>query len=276
MRPPARNHPGAELLAAQPARPVVAHLGMHTLLRVWHQRRRAQPHLVIELLRNRHDGLLLARRIAGKTHLHGLQLTDATVAHELRRVSKLRRRALLASDLKDTSRSVHGVAERTPFRNRQRGGLLQIEVLARFDRIDRDERVPVIWRADDDGVHVLVRQQLAIVRICRHAVVRFAGLLRVLLVDQRLRILHAFAVQIAHRHDSRDVVPPDARQVMTAGDAPGAYRTNVDAIARREGPEHRRRDDGGKSADAGDAAIAFPAAVMKLAAGVTTSTIYSS
>ena len=48
MRAPAGDHPGAELLAPQPARPVVARLRVDALLRVGHDRRRSEPHVVIE------------------------------------------------------------------------------------------------------------------------------------------------------------------------------------------------------------------------------------
>ena len=49
------------------------------------------------------------------------------------------------------------------------------------------------------------------------------------------------AVEIADRHDPRRVVLPDARQIVAARDAPVADRADVDAIARRDGAEHRRR-----------------------------------
>ena len=70
---------------------------------------------------------------------------------------------------------MHGVAEGTALGDRQRGRLLQVDVLAGLDRGDRDERVPVVGRADDDGVDVAVGEQLAVVGVAGDAVVGLAG-----------------------------------------------------------------------------------------------------
>ena len=76
---------------------------------------------------------------------------------------ELRPRPLLVADLEDAARLVDLVAERPTLRNRQRGGLLQVDVLARADGVDRDQGVPVIGRADDDGVDILVGEQVTVV-----------------------------------------------------------------------------------------------------------------
>ena len=88
---------------------------------------------------------------------------------------------------------VDGVAHGAPLGDGQRRRLLQVDVLAVLHRGDRDQRVPVIRRADDDGVDVLVGEQLAVVGVAGDAVVRLAGFLGVEVVDQLLAVLHAVA-----------------------------------------------------------------------------------
>jgi hypothetical protein len=103
--------------------------------------------------------------------------------------------------------------------------------------------MPVIGRADHDGVHVLVRKEVLVVAVRGDAVVLLARLLRVVLVDQRPRVLDAMAVEIADRHDPRGVVFPEPGQIVSARDSAVADRTDVDSIRRRECAEHRRGND---------------------------------
>ena len=192
------------------------------------------------------------------------QLADASVSHELGRVPELRRRALLASDLENPAGAVHRVAQGATLGDRQRRRLLQVDVLPRLHGVNGDQRVPVIGRADDDRVDVLVRQQLAIVAVGGHPVVLLAGLLRVVIVDERPRIFDAMAVEIAGRHDPRAVVLPEARQIVAARDPSVADRADVDAIGRAQlAPS---TDDGtmdGKPATTDAAPSPFPAAARK-------------
>ena len=141
---------------------------------------------------------------------------------------------------------VDGVAERPALGDRERRRLLQVHVLARFDRGDRDERVPVVRRADHDGVHVLVREQLPVVEVARDAVVGLAGLLAVVAVDERLGVFHPPAVEVAHGDDPGRVVLPDARHVVAARDAPVPIAPTLMRLlgARRaeDGRGHDRRE----------------------------------
>jgi hypothetical protein len=64
-------------------------------------------------------------------------------------------RALLHSNLTDTlvhSRCLHNLG---PFFDSQREWLLDVDVLARVERIDGDRRMPVIRHCNDHGVDVL-------------------------------------------------------------------------------------------------------------------------
>ena len=174
---PTGDHAGAKLAAAQPSGPVVALWRMHTIDGVIHRGRLTEPHVVVKSGGNRHWRLVAARRIAGQTHLHALEIADAAIAHQLGCVAELHRRALLAADLENPPRSLHRVAQRAALRNGERGRFLQVDVLARAHRVNANQRMPVIRRADDHRIDVLVRQKFVIVRVPRHAVVGLAGLL---------------------------------------------------------------------------------------------------
>src|ERR1035438_9321200 len=121
---PARDHAGAELLAAQPTRPVVANLRMHALLGVEDIRRGTQPHCIVQVLRDRHFRLFVAGWIARKTDFHRLQLTNPSIAHQLGGVTELRRGALLAAELQDSSGTLHRVAQGPAFGNGERSWFL--------------------------------------------------------------------------------------------------------------------------------------------------------
>jgi hypothetical protein len=49
----------------------------------------AEPHLVVEAIRDRHEGLVAAGGIAGKTDFDALKIADAAVADELSGVAEL-------------------------------------------------------------------------------------------------------------------------------------------------------------------------------------------
>jgi hypothetical protein len=109
--------------------------------------------------------------------------------------------------------------------------------------------MPVIRRADDDRVDVLVGEQLAIVRVAGDAVVRLPGFPGVKVVDVLLAVLHAVRVEVAHGHDPRGVELADVREVVPARDAPDADGADVDPVARRGRPENGRGDDGRETSD---------------------------
>src|SRR5690606_7763312 len=101
VRPPARDHARAKLLAPQPARPVVnISLRVDAVKRIRHQWRRAQPAVVIEVLGHRHLGGVTSCRIARKPYDNPLNGTDTAVANKLARSLELgprMHRALLAT-----------------------------------------------------------------------------------------------------------------------------------------------------------------------------------
>src|SRR5581483_5189753 len=165
VRAPSGDHARAELAAAQPAGAIISLLRMYTVDGVVDIWRLAQPHLVVEPLGRGLRRLVSACGITGKADLHALQVADTAVAHQLGRITELDGRTLLAADLEDASRGLHGIAQGATLRDGERGGLLQVHVFAGAHRVNADERVPVVRRADHDSVDIFVGQQLVIVGI---------------------------------------------------------------------------------------------------------------
>src|ERR1017187_4622895 len=240
VRSPARDHAGAELLAAQPSRPLEPLLRMHANFRVVHQRRAAQPGIVVQVRRHRHFRGLRSRGIARQTYLHVLHFPYASVSHQLASPVKLLPRTLLRPDLKNPLGRSHRVAHVPALGNRQRSRFLQVHILARAHRVHGQNCVLVVRRRDHHGIHVLIREEFPIVAISSDAVVWFA-VLRVLTVHQRLPLLHAIRIQIAHRHNAREIVLPDGRQIVPARNAPDPDRAYVDPVAGSRLPEHACR-----------------------------------
>jgi hypothetical protein len=98
---------------------------------------------------------------------HPLDLADASGAHERdgQEEDPVVIAALLGADLHDAARLLGDPAERLALVDRQRQRLLAVDVLARLHGVDADLGVPVVGRADDDGVDVLAVEELAVVLV---------------------------------------------------------------------------------------------------------------
>ena len=100
----------------------------------------------------------------------------------------------MAAGLEDPVVLPRGLDHGLPLGDGQRQGLLAIDVAARLHRGDRGQGVPVVDRADGDGVEVVAGEQLAEV-----AVGGAVALLSVL-DDLRPR-LAAVGIEVAHRDE---------------------------------------------------------------------------
>ena len=74
----------------------------------------------------------------------------------------------MRAGLDDFAILARGFDRLAPFPDVVRNGLFHVNILARLHRPDRGQRMPVIGRGDGDGVHVLVLQQPANVRVAFH------------------------------------------------------------------------------------------------------------
>ena len=220
---------------------------MDAVLRVRHHGRGTEPRVISQVRRHRHHRFVPARRIAGKADVDRFQFADAAVPDQFCGIPELRRRALLAANLKNAPGCVDRVAQLPSLGDGQRGGLLQVHVLAGAHGGYCDQRVPVIRRADDDGVDVAIGEQLAVVAVRPDAVERLSRRPGVVAVHQHACVLDALRVHIAHGDDLRLRMLPDTRQVVGPRDAPRPDRCHVDTVAGRGAAEHRRRNDGGEA-----------------------------
>ena len=86
-------------------------------------------------------------------------------AHEFARLAELRPRPLLASDLQDPGARLNRGSQGDSLGQGHGHGFLEIDILACGDGGHGQLRVPVVGRADDDGVDVRARQQFAVVSV---------------------------------------------------------------------------------------------------------------
>ena len=251
MRAPTSDHACAELAAAQPAGTAIALGWMDSIEGVVDVWSFAKPHLVVEAIGDRHGGLVAAGRVAGEADFNAFQRADAAVADELRCVSELDGGALLAADLEDAAGGLDSIGHGAAFGDGERSGLLQVDVFAGANGIDGDERVPVVGRADEDGVDVFVCKQVVIVGVACDAIVGLAELGGVGFVDELFAIFDTIGVEVANGDDAGIVYGEDVGHVMDARDAPHADGADVDLLAGRVLAEKARRNNGREAGDGG-------------------------
>ena len=124
---------------------------------------------------------------------------------------------------------------------------MQVDVFARADGGDGDDGVLVVRGGDDDGVDVLVGEEVVIAGVAGDAIVGLAGLLGIEVVNELLALFDAGSVEVTDGHDAGVFDLEDVRHVVAAGDATHADGANVDAVAGGHLAEDRRRDDGGEA-----------------------------
>ena len=94
---------------------------------------------------------------------HARNLAQPAAAHKLRHLAAHGRGAAMQPGLANPPVPLHRLDHRAPFRDAQRGGLLDIDILPGLAGVDGLQGVPVVGRGDDHGVHVLQLEELAVV-----------------------------------------------------------------------------------------------------------------
>ena len=125
--------------------------------------RRTLPHVPVETGRNRLLGLLGTRVRPG---LHDADVGDVAqdaAVDDLLGLGEMIPASLLRADLDDLFALLIGVEHRVEPHDRVGRRLLDIDVLARRDRIDGLLRVPVVGRRDEDRIDVLAVEDAAMV-----------------------------------------------------------------------------------------------------------------
>ena len=208
-------------------------------------RRRADPHLVVELCRWRCDlgfrtGAGEIMVAAGQAHDHMVQLPDQAVAHVFRRHAVLRLAALPAAGLPDHVVFLHGVHDRPLLRDGARQRLLAIDVLAVARGFRGHQSVPVVRDRNHDRVDVLARHHLAII------VVGLAVRVAVTLVDRVHGGLEVILVQITGGHHLAVLLLHEGTGISRSLHAP-AKHGHGDLAGRCVLPANRSGNDGGKT-----------------------------
>src|SRR5688572_4898291 len=126
------------------AAPAAAIIALDALLIVRSPRRRAEPAVIIEVLRRWFRRQRRRRGERTEPCANHFDITDPAIAHDLGCFAKGAVRALLRSRLQHASVTSRRVDEHSAFAHRQREGFLTINTLAREHGGFGDGRVPVI------------------------------------------------------------------------------------------------------------------------------------
>ena len=248
VRAPARDHARAELFAAEPARtgvdrlPEVGVLAVYAVFGVIDLRRGAEPEVVVKTLRHRHLLRVAAAGVAGKAHFDGLDLAETSLAHERARLLELDGRTLLRAEQELAVRLRDRGGEETPLADRERGGLLHVDVLAGERGLDRDLRVPVVGRGDRHDVDVRARDEVVEVARAHDGV--GGGL--VMTGHELLHPHEAAGVEVTRRDDPRALRAHEPGRIHRAPDATAADLRHVERVARRVRAQHGSGDNCGK------------------------------
>jgi hypothetical protein len=173
-------------------------------------------------------------------------------------------RRVLAADLEHAAAGLDGVGDLFRLLDRVGHRLLEINVLAVLERGHRLRVVPVIWRGDDDDVHIRARADLAVIVVDRLLVDarRVACALLALVPDvvdrDRLNVaaffasLHDAADMRVHAAAATDEADIDA--IVGAEDAALRRRRHLGRVPRRLDPAARDHSRGryGSAADLPD------------------------
>jgi hypothetical protein len=246
---PAGDHAEAVGVVAEPAGAVVDVGRVDALFGVGDERRGAEPAVVVELGRDGLGGLIGRGRVDGQTDLDGADTAEAAAADEFAGAAELLAGALLRTELEDAARFGDGGTEEHALGVRHRHGFLQVDIFAGEDGGERGLGVPVVGRADDDGVDVGTFQELTVVG---HDVDARSGraLFAVEFLDEAAAAGGARGIDVAHGDVVGEAGVEDVGHVVAEGDATAANLADADAVAGRRGAEETGWDDlrGGEKA----------------------------
>ena len=217
----------AARVVVEPAEPVEGAVAV-----VRHARSRAEPRVPVEARRRR-----LVLRVADPLRplvlhverAHGGDAPDRAVAQERRRFGEDGRRAPVEPDLAHAPVPSRRLHHAPALGHAQRERLLDVDVLAGLERVDRLQRVPVVGRRDDDRVDVApVEKPPVVLELLRRA------------ADLRGGEVEVRLPQVADRHDLGVSLCEEAVEHLVAAVAE-ADEAEANAVVR---PEHTPRAEG--------------------------------
>ena len=146
-----------------------------------------------------------------------------------------RERTILSAGLENLVVPSNGFDQDFAFVNRQRR-FLALNVLARANRHDADERVPMIRRGDHNGIDVSAVEKLAKV------LERCAIMIPVMLIHHLFGAAQMAAVNVAHGKNSGIGLFQIGPKIPTRAVTTGADEANCDLLAGRLSTQNARRD----------------------------------
>ena len=215
--------------------------------------RRAEPHVPVQA-----GFVRLSRQITRDCRttdgdLHHPNPADDTVAHEFARGAKFPRGPLHGAGLEHDVVLAHRLHHGLRFVNRLAKRFFAVDVFLRVGGCNRNKRVPMVGRRDDDRIDVFASDQFAEIVISGAPFVRAVGRFGcVVILDHLLRVLAACGVHVAHgEHLGLGVGQKAAEQ--TAVLSSHANETKRDAVVGFHfgGPDARRQDKGRGGGDGG-------------------------
>src|ERR1051326_7140795 len=179
---------------------------MDALFGVVNLRRWSEPHVVVQICRDRLLGIIRFGWVDWQADLHARESTDATAPNEFAGLAKLFMRSprtLLAPDLQDATALCHCVAQDHAFRMRHGEWLLEIYILACAERTQRHLGMLMVGQADHDRIDVLAGNQLAVVAVRGDLRHRDTGL-TIEFLDESFAGGEALRIEVADGDDIRE------------------------------------------------------------------------
>ena len=230
VRTPGGYHPEAIGVNAEPTRPAKILLRMHALFGVGSQWRIAEPHIIIQIWRNRHFwfDLLPAGSVGRPTRtvwifpMRPLRTSSQPVRNS-------RVRTLLAADLEDTALGFTVSLTARPSATVMERRFLDINSLPASAAATTAFRVPMVRRANGYRVNGRILQQLPEIAIgFDHGLAVPAFLFRVMVLDELLPVGHPLGIHVAYRDDASKLMFENAGQIHFVSDAAAADLADMD------------------------------------------------
>ena len=143
----------------------------------------SEPHIIIETLWNRRDGLglearaegIVVRLIGGHTDVDGVDLAYSAVANQFAGKTRGVVGAFVAASLEYSAVAFDSIADGAAFGDAVGERFFAVDVLARLCSGYGDKGVPVVGGADGDGVDVIAGEQVPEVTVCVESYERFGS-----------------------------------------------------------------------------------------------------
>jgi len=204
MRSPSSDHPPAVPLDLKPAGPGIIALWMNSVLCKRGLGSGPHPEIIVKIFRYWHGLRISGSLVFREPDIYGAEFSDPLVADKFTGLKKIRRGALLGSDLKYPGVFAHSPNQFLAFGYGIGQGLFKIDVLARTGRCHSMERMPVVRSHYQHSVNILSMKKSTEIMISLTCFVSsFPKLCGIKFIHKPLGVLSAVGIHITHSHDPR-------------------------------------------------------------------------